>query len=510
VADNRNLQDKIDQMIASGVKLPSPPAIAVRILNAVQQPEPSLRELAEIISSDPALTVKMLQVANSGFYSLRYEVTSVEKALTVLGVNALKNIALSFVIAREMTGSSDRSFDFNFFWRRAVTFGVAAELLSNQIGFAHEDTFVTALLADIGILMLYQAMPEIYGRVFEEKKLSGEKISPVEKRLLGLNHAEMGSAILERWQLPPSIYLPIRYHHQPELAPAPYKKAAEILLLADHLSAIYHDLNSAERVRHLKKELTERFILRDAKAAELIDNVARKSIELLTTFDISAGDLKPYSQLLQEANEELGRLNLSYEQLIIELKQAKAETDRLANEVREANTKLHELVFRDGLTGLYNHRYFQEMVDKELDRGERYQSSFALIMFDIDFFKKINDSYGHPNGDLILINIARIVQKTVRPSDIVARYGGEEFCVILPESNEIGLKIFAERLRRSVEQMITLIDNREVRVSISVGGTCYLPQTGKRDKKEIIATADRALYKSKHNGRNQVTLLPLG
>lgn len=507
--EGKDVQALIDKMLASGVKLPSPPAIAVRILNAVQQEEPSLNELAKIISSDPALTAKMLQVANSSFYSLKYKVTSIEKALTVLGINILQNIALSFVIAKEMRGPADQGFDFDYFWRRSVTAAVAAELLANQLDFRSDDTFVTALLTDIGVLILHQALPDEYLRVFEDKKLSGDPVSRVETRLLGITHAEMGAGLLECWKLPGAICLPIRYHHEPDKAPEEHRKEAEILQFADQLSAIYYDPNCGEKVRQIQVKLTEHFGLTEEQIMQLVDSVANRSIELLATFEIDPGDLKPYSQMLEEANEELGRLNLSYEQLVMELKGAKEETDRLAAELREANSKLRELVFRDGLTGLYNHRYFQEMVEREMDRAKRYNTSFSLIMFDLDYFKKVNDNYGHPNGDLVLMNVAHVVQRIARPSDIVARYGGEEFAVILPETDEAGLKIFAERLRCSIERTATLVERKEIQVTISVGGTCYQATNNKLGKKKIIDTADRALYTSKDSGRNCVTILPL-
>ncbi len=451
----------------------------------------------------------MLRTANSGFYSLKYKVTSIEKALTVLGVNIFKNIALSFVIAEEMRNADNRGFDFDYFWQRSVTATVAAELLASQMGLRSDEIFAAALLSDIGILILHQTLPEAYSRILEEKKLTSEPISLIERRHIGIDHGILGAILLENWSLPTEIFQPIRYHHMPSEGPEVYRKTAELLQIADRLSAIYHDPHSSKRVRQLQTELTERFNLTDEQFLEMVDNIANHSIEILASFEIDPGDLKPYSLMLQEANEELGRLNLSYEQLIMELKESKEEAERLATEIREANSKLQELVFRDGLTGLYNHRYFQEMLENEIDRAERYQKSFALIMFDIDFFKKINDSYGHPNGDLILMNIARVVQQAVRPSDIVARYGGEEFAVILPETNESGLRIFAERLRRSVEQMATLLNHQEVRVTISVGGAGSSAPTTRIDKKTILDAADRALYSSKHNGRNCVTILPL-
>ena len=111
------------------IKLPSPPAIAVRILEAVKKEETSFEELARIITADPALTSKILSVANSPIYALPSEVDSIQRALTVIGCSALKNIALSFVIASELRSPSDNGFDFDYFWKRSVTAAVSGELI---------------------------------------------------------------------------------------------------------------------------------------------------------------------------------------------------------------------------------------------------------------------------------------------------------------------------------------------------------------------------------------------
>jgi len=118
--------------------------------------------------------------------------------------------------------------------------------------------------------------------------------------------------------------------------------------------------------------------------------------------------------------------------------------------IKIAYNRLNSLVYIDALTNLYNHRYFQESLNNELLRAQRYNSVVSLLIFDIDHFKKVNDSYGHPAGDKVLSNIAVTIKNTVRPSDIVARYGGEEFAVILPETDFTGVKTFcrtAETLR---------------------------------------------------------------
>src|SRR6056297_836008 len=144
--------EKIQKLIAQQINLPSPPAIVVQILNTVQKENASLQDLTQIISADPALTAKMLRVANSSLYALPNKVSSIERALCVLGTNVIKNIALSFVVANDIRGKGTVNFNLDYFWRRSVTAAVAAELLTNRLQERNDDIFVTALLQDIGIL----------------------------------------------------------------------------------------------------------------------------------------------------------------------------------------------------------------------------------------------------------------------------------------------------------------------------------------------------------------------
>jgi diguanylate cyclase (GGDEF)-like protein len=266
-----------------------------------------------------------------------------------------------------------------------------------------------------------------------------------------------------------------------------------------------------EKARELKAAICPRFQIKTEAIDRLIDSVASKSVELLSSFEIDPGEIKPFSLLLQEANEELRRINLSYEQVVMEAKQARMKAEELAAELIEANTKLRELAFRDGLTGLYNYRYFQELMDREVSRAVRYHLPLGLMLFDIDFFKKVNDTYGHPAGDVVLRNLATLVKSTMRNSDMTVRYGGEEFAVILPMTDLAGCKVFAERLRRRVEEMETVIDDIPITITISIGLTTYEPSMQGIDKSQMMRVADSALYQAKHKGRNRlvVGMLPV-
>ncbi len=499
---------RLKELNQNNVKLPSPPAIAVRILEVVKQDNSSFAELAGIISADPVLTAKMLKVANSSVYALPNKVNTIEKALSVLGVDVLKNIALSFVIAKEMHGGEGDGFSFEYFWKKSVTCAVGAELLAKLLRYKNDDIFVCALLQDIGILIMFLCRPNDYLRVLDEKKASGGEIIDVEKRIFGFDHQEIGAELLQEWGLPENIYGPILYHHGGDCS-EDQRMQADLLRWSALLASVYHGSRSAERVQALKLELVERFKVEEDRVDALVDSVAEKCIDILSSFEIDPGDMKPFSQLLQEANEELRRLNLSYEQVVMEFKQAKEKAEKLAGELMEANSKLREMAFQDGLTGLFNHRYFQELMAREMSRSVRYGSVLSLMMFDIDHFKVVNDTYGHPGGDVILRKLATLVQDSMRTSDVVARYGGEEFAVILPETNAGGCKVFAERLRRKVEQMTTDIDGIQVKITVSIGLATYQPGMAATEKSQLIDAADRALYQSKKNGRNRVSFSDL-
>jgi diguanylate cyclase (GGDEF)-like protein len=156
------------------------------------------------------------------------------------------------------------------------------------------------------------------------------------------------------------------------------------------------------------------------------------------------------------------------------------------------------------MTRLYNHRYFQQRLDEELLRADRYDNHVSLLILDVDHFKKFNDTYGHPEGDRVLKAVARLIEKSVREVDIVARYGGEEFVVICPEKNGEGSLVPAERIRHAVEEFDFRISGKHVPITVSLGVACYPDQA--RSKPELIQKADYALYFSKQNGRNQATL----
>lgn len=167
-------------------------------------------------------------------------------------------------------------------------------------------------------------------------------------------------------------------------------------------------------------------------------------------------------------------------------------------------TDWHQMANKDGLTGLWNQRYFKDNLKKEIERTLRYKNHLSLIMMDVDHFKSFNDTYGHQTGDIVLKTIANVIKESVRNTDIPARYGGEEFAIILTMTDEKGAEKFAERLRKKIESLeIKDINGQPVRKVTSSLGIAYYDKN--YSVNDFIEYADKALYLCKEKGRNCVT-----
>ncbi|MBF0144393.1 MAG: sensor domain-containing diguanylate cyclase [Magnetococcales bacterium] len=168
---------------------------------------------------------------------------------------------------------------------------------------------------------------------------------------------------------------------------------------------------------------------------------------------------------------------------------------------KDLENQLRELSLTDKLTGLFNRRGLEEILEKELSRALRYGTALSVLFFDVDHFKKFNDTHGHDLGDRVLAGIAGVCRVCFRKSDFSCRYGGEEFCVVLPNTNSVGARVVAEKLRRQIEEM----DLEGLRVTVTIGVATY-PEAGDADSGGLLKLADVALYEGKRGGRNRVIL----
>jgi len=215
---------------------------------------------------------------------------------------------------------------------------------------------------------------------------------------------------------------------------------------------------------------------------------ANRKVEV---FDQGASDYvtKPFND-----RELLARVRVHYRLKIVQ------------DELREANKRLESLADTDGLTGLFNRRYFDALLLRELQRTARYKTPLGVVLLDLDHFKSVNDTYGHVMGDEVLRNVGQIVSSSVRVTDSAARYGGEEIGIVFTQTSALGVSEVTERLRVRLAEFRHVFGERSVQCSASFGISVCDGHGAPPSATEIVERADRALYRAKRTGRNRVVV----
>ena len=218
------------------------------------------------------------------------------------------------------------------------------------------------------------------------------------------------------------------------------------------------------------------------------DGDANRKVEV---FDQGASDYvtKPFND-----RELLARVRVHYRLKVLQ------------DELRDANKRLESLADTDGLCGIYNRRYFDALLVRELQRTARYKTPVGLVLLDIDHFKEVNDTFGHPMGDEVLRNVSKIVTSSVRITDSVARYGGEEIAIVFTQTTGAGVSDVTERLRQRLAEFSHEYQGHSTKRTASFGVSVCDGKGVTPSAKEMIDRADRALYRAKRTGRNRVVL----
>lgn len=240
-------------------------------------------------------------------------------------------------------------------------------------------------------------------------------------------------------------------------------------------------------------------VLPDYSAERIIVEIKKKNPDSLIIIVSAIAHHKAISNVLLSGADDYIQKPFNMDVFIARLK-ANARMVFMINELKRMNMELEELVVKDGLTMLFNHRHLYERLDQEMKSARRYHKKLTVMMIDIDHFKMINDKYGHQTGDRILIRIASLLKNTFRETDIVGRYGGEEFLIIQPETEKSQTFNSALRIQEKMKD-VTLPDGKPVTIS---GGVLELEDD--ESAQELVHRVDLLLYEAKNRGRNRILM----
>ncbi len=306
--------------------------------------------------------------------------------------------------------------------------------------------------------------------------------------------------------------------HPPEI-PAHFASIESVQILCKNLLSLREFLFAASNGDLSKKIPYKGFVAGTLKTLQA-------NLRHLTwqTKMVASGDFTQRIEFMGEFSKSFNAMVIQFDETLKELVKKETELSRTNEELlkeigirkqteealRKSEKALRFQATTDSLTGLFNRRHFYKLADIEISKIFRYLRPMSLMLYDIDFFKRVNDTFGHPAGDEVIKKIAEITKKELRRTDIAARYGGEEFIVLLPETSLEEAAGIAERVRRQIETTVIDTLGRTISVTASFGVTDYRGIMREKSHEmvlsESIANADQALYTAKNSGRNMVTV----
>lgn len=489
----------VREKLARCADLPSIPAVAIQILDRCQRDEPDMGEIAKLISSDPALSAKILRLTNSPMFGLKCEVRTVSHAICLLGLSAVRPLALSFSLVKGLQDKDKKTL--TWFWRRSLLSAVAARELAAATGYRlAEEAFMGALLQDIGVLALRQLSGTDHPALVRAA-ISHTLLSYGERTLFGDDHAAIGAWLAERWKLPTTLCTAIAFSHAPDNLPKDVHpdiaNLVRLVAVSGEVADLWIEQDPAAAMKRLRGSAARLLQIGDDKLDAALKQIAVRAEEVASYFDVDLDSPEELSAILEQAKETL---------LILALAANRQASDaRQAIGTLEAKTKsLEQEAQRDGLTGLYNRVTFDQTLAQKVAMARCQGTALSLILFDIDHFKDVNDSYGHQMGDRVLAGIAKVLGGRLRPTDFCARYGGEEFVLLLPDTDLSGAAVVAERLRQRVaETAHDLGAGAILRATVSAGYASLRPGDT-ATAEALFALVDAALYAAKRAGRNRV------
>ncbi len=470
--------------------LPSLPSIAVKLLELTSDPDVGMKEIAQLVSTDQALSAKVLKTVNSSYYGLSSPCGSIERALGYLGLNTVKSLVLGFSLVETTALGGESGFDMMGHWRRAILGATGARVVAKQLKLCDPDeVFTAALFQDMGVLAAFTVLKGDYAEAIGEAP-HGE-LCAAEQEAYGFDHTEAGEALAELWKLPDEICLAIRYHHNPDEASSGNMKMIQAVAMGTLAAEAMSSESCQEPIERLKERALAWFGEESGLEIEpLLEEIAESSKTLAKMFEQDIGVIPNPAMLMAQAQEK--GLELQFH--------AQKAADTLA---RESVT--------DGLTKIANRKRF----DTEMSRyfGDMLSNGrlLSVLFFDADKFKSVNDTYGHTAGDVVLIELAKRASDVVGEAGLVCRYGGEEFVVILPNMGVDRAAALAERIRSKIaetpfdtSEVDDVPDTLPITVSIGVSGSDAGSVDRLENPADLVLEADKGVYAAKDAGRNNV------
>ncbi len=428
--------DVLDKVLRCD-RLPSLPAVAVRVIELTQQDTVSFKELADTIQNDQALAAKVLRTVNSSLFGLRKKCSNINQAIVMLGLSAVKTLALGFSLVSAIKECDPDGLDMPSYWRRALYTGVAAKQIAAKAGIGNqEECFLGGLLQDVGMIALHQALGCEYDHTIASAGSDHRLVAKLELDAHHVQHADLGALLAQRWKLPDELVMPIKYHEKPTAAPSEFSAICRAVGLGNIAAELLTATDAAPVLRRFYDKADQWFALSEDAADEVLKLITVSAREVARYLAVPSGPAIDTEQIIRVAREQLAAIDLP--------------TDDSAQQ-DPAQFEFEDTGVTDELTGLASRMRFDQTVVAAFEQAKAAQSSLAVAIIEIDNLAQITEEISRDAGDNIMVVVAGRIDRALKtPGTLVARYADSQVAVIMPRTTRADAVRACEHARIAV------------------------------------------------------------
>jgi diguanylate cyclase (GGDEF)-like protein len=502
----RDFRDKLRREIDALDSLPVQPDIAFRIIELGKDPEAALEAYVQYAELDASLVTRLLALTNSSWFGLSNKVRTVQQAISLLGVKNVRALAVGYCVAGLHNAWEIDAQDAHAYWEASLCKGVAAKVIARALTpDRSEEAFTSALLQDIGIGLLVSLDDGTLARQLLDPDISASEQIRNERHRLGVDHAQCAHAIAEKLRLPSPYFEAVAWHHA-------YEGMAAALTDPQFALALYvasllpHDIRCWKPADIAALSLTfERHDIPYQGDIEAFTNDVQKELDaFMSMLTEGSREAPPLGTLIKEACGESVHL---LERIANELHSLRTQEDELRSTIRrlaEDHGEAELVSKTDPLTKLLNRRGFEDLAAFIVNEAKGSANALAIVLFDLDRFKEVNDKHGHDCGDAVLMTIANRINAAVRPNDVVCRWGGDEIVMLMYGVSEKDCVPAVDRIQDAVRREPLIWKGGPVGMSMTAG-ICWMPAVADAfSLEQALREADKALYEAKTTERGSL------
>ena len=433
------MNERLLEKVLACPKIPSLPAIALQVIELTADENLTMAQLAATIQNDQGLAGKILKTVNSAFYGLSKPCTTLAQAQIMLGLNAVKTLALGFSLVSAVKDASEEDFDYDTYWRRGLYSGVASRIIADATKVADpEEAFLGGLMQDIGMIALNSAIGPSYAQLVNS--VPHERLLRAELEELEISHPLVGSMLASRWRLPEPMMMCIKHHAQPSTAPPENVAIVQCVSIGNLAAATLMTDEPVKPMQQYLDRCEQWFSIPNTHAEELLADIVKGAKEVAKLLELPGGKFPDAKSIIEKANDHLVEMALR--------------NDKEVEEAARRNALLEQSVAIDELTGVATMRRFTDDVRAQFEiAATEPDTEFAIMMINIDGLGEINDQLGRDVGDVVLQRFADQLVKTFDSRRrLVARVGGAEFGVLEVGAARAEAARDAEEFRKAINQ----------------------------------------------------------